>query len=522
MQTARDVLAGLTRWLSIRGRINRTDFWLCYFLPAAAFVAAAWLLSIPALQLVAALVVGSGVKKRWQDINAKVSSRKIAVVGALWIVVSVVAVAAAFIFFLGGISGLGSQRMLESAGILIAIPFAPVLLALLMVVIVPGSRDESVHGPVPRDLSLGRKQLPAFIVLLLLISVVSIGSNALHPSESGLIQAINAREGGRLELLLREGADPNQRTLAGTTALMLALEEESFSGSLSGPLLKYGADPRVISIQEREARDSTTRSDSEAQPPLTRHTPLVYAISRSRYDFRSAPPVVERMIEAGANVDPDPAHAGELSPLVAAARDSDSEMMEMLIAYGVDLSAPSNQPALMEALAHRDVKKVWLLLGGDRDLDQLDSAIALVDREIDSDSSSIDLRTLGQLLREDFNRELGKEQYPYRQFFSGAPQQIQSLTTYTQRRFRTPIRVRSMTRASVYDGPDFEYERVGSLYGGQELVATAITDAGNHIVWFRVRYGEPTEGYVFGASLCSLGDWYRGLRDGCRFVFDDR
>ena len=515
MQALEKALKAIVQWISFKGRINRTDFWLCYVLPALAVLVIAESLNVPVLRLITALIVVSAIAKRRNDIGVRVSGGKRAGLVSLWVVLSVVALAAAFIAFLGGISGLGDKGMLEMAGILAIIPFLPILLVPLIIGLMPGSRDENEHGPIPCDLSLGKKELSAVATLLLVISVISIGSGALRPSESKLIQAISDDNGQQVRDLLRNGADPNQTTRAGTTALMLAMERPERRQFLTVPLLEYGADPNVASVDESPAQYDMGRSDSEVVDILAKHTPLVRAISKYTGDYAW---VVERMIEAGANVNPAPAHYGELSPLVTAVKYSDSKVVEMLIAHGADISAASNQPALMAALEHWNVEKVWLLLADVSDLDQLDSAIDLVNERLKADSNSRSLRTLEQLLKEAVNRELGEEKYPYRQFFSGESQQIDSLATYRQQPFRTPVRVRSQDHVPVRKGPGLEYEKVGKLYAGQELFVTAITNVGKHIVWFKVKDNESHEGYVFGASLCSLGEWYRGLQYSCRFA----
>jgi len=516
MQALPKPLEAIVRWISVKGRINRADFWLCYVLPALAILVIAELLNVPVLRLIGALIVVSAIAKRRNDISVRLSGGKRAGLVSLWVVLSVVALGAAFIAFLGGISGLGDTSMLEVAGILAIIPFLPILLVPLIIGLVPGSRDENKHGPIPCDLSLGKKELSAVAALLLVISMIGFGTRALRPTESKLIQAISDDNGQQLRALLRDGADPNQTTRAGTTALMLAMERPERREFLTVPLLDYGADPNVASVDESTAVYDTGRSDSEVVDILVKHTPLVRAIGK--YTGNDAW-VVERMIEAGANVNPAPAHHEEPSPLVTAVKYSDSKVVEMLIAHGADISAASNQPALMEAFEQRNFEKVWLLLAGVNDLDQLDTAIDLVDERLKTDSSSrTRLRTLEQLLKEAVNRELGKEKYPYRQFFSGEPQQIDSLTTYRQQLFRAPVAVRSRDHIPVRKGPGLEYEKVGKLYAGQELFVTAITNVGKHIVWFKVRDSESNEGYVFGASLCSLGGWYRGLQYDCGYA----
>jgi ankyrin repeat protein/uncharacterized membrane protein YhaH (DUF805 family) len=513
MQALAKAFDAIVQWISIKGRINRTDFWLCYALPAAVLVVTASLLSVPVLHFIAALIIGSGLVKRRNDSNIKISGGKKAGLGLIWIVVAVVAAGAALVAFLGGISGLGNKGMLETAALLALIPILPVLLAPLIIALLPGSRDANEHGPVPRGFSLGKGQLPAVTGLVLLLSVVGLGISGLQPRESQLIQAIKDDRTQQLRRLLRDGTDPNQTTLAGTTALMLALEERGTHTLLAIPLLEHGADPNAISIHEWEAQGSDDRSGSGTGRQLTLYTPLVYAISTYTGDYAW---VVREMIEAGANVNPVPAHEGELSPLLTAATESDSELIEFLLAHGADLKDPSNRPALAAAIERRDVRMTWLLLSGENDLDQLDSAIALVNTAMEHDSKSIKLRTLDQFLKEDFNRESGEERYPYRQFFSGEPRQMESLTSYTQQSFSTPLPLLSMHHVPVYKGPDFAYEKVGKLYAGQELFATAITNVGNHIVWFKVKGRESEEGYVFGSALCTYGGWYRGLWDGCQ------
>ena len=511
MQSLKRSITAIVDWISIRGRINRKDFWLCYVLPALVLALIQLIVRLPFLTLLALILVASGLVKRSNDIGAALTGWKKAGLLSVWGVLSLLAVAAAIIAFLGGISGLGDRDLLNAAQFLILVPVLPVLLIPLIIGLRPGSPDQNEHGPVPEALSLTKGDFGAVTLVALLISAIGLGIGTLQPREPELIQAIKDQDLRGVEALLRDGADPNLVTQLGTTALMLALEQ-SERVAMVEPLLEYGADPDVASVLESDARYTRDSFGPEALAQLDRHTPLVYAITNY---FGADARVIERLIEYGANVDPAPANDDEPSPLLVAVEMSRRAVVEMLMKHGADVSAPSNQPAFMEALARQDFELVYLLSAGGIDPDQLDYAISATGELVRRDSGSIKLRAIEQLLKETANRQLGEEKYPYRHFFVGEPEQVEALTTFTQQVFQTPIEVTSTHHIPVRKGPGSGYETVNQLYAGQELLATAITDVGSYMVWFRVRDRKGIEGYVSGESLCSRGDWFRGFQYQC-------
>jgi uncharacterized membrane protein YhaH (DUF805 family) len=140
----------IVAWLSPNGRTNRRCFFLHYLIPAALFAGLAAASAVPDLLLIPVGILFVGVRKRLNDTGVKISRGKIHVLGGLGVVAIVIAAVAAFVLFLGGISGMGNEGLLLMAAMVIAAPFVlPVAGTVLFALFAEGSPEENERGPTP-------------------------------------------------------------------------------------------------------------------------------------------------------------------------------------------------------------------------------------------------------------------------------------------------------------------------------------------------------------------------------------
>jgi ankyrin repeat protein len=136
----------------------------------------------------------------------------------------------------------------------------------------------------------------------------------LERLDSEFIQLIDKNNVEELRRLLEQGADPNQTTKLGTTALMFALEQGHSDVRLrisesAALLVEFGADPNTPSRWQRDAEYEALVSRMRDDEGLMRwldfdklkwgyrkHTPLVIASQRGDIAL------VKLMIEKGADV----------------------------------------------------------------------------------------------------------------------------------------------------------------------------------------------------------------------------
>jgi len=148
-----------------------------------------------------------------------------------------------------------------------------------------------------------------------------------------------------LELLLKQGADPNKRNDANATALMWAATDLE----KTRVLISHGADVN--------ARSSDMR------------TPLMIA---ARRPGNSA--AVKLLLERGANPNPNAHPVAESSPLVEAATAGDAASMELLLGRGAEVK-DAGEPALEMAVTMRCSKCVGMLAA--KGLSKHDYTVAL-------------------------------------------------------------------------------------------------------------------------------------------------
>ncbi|HEY2013561.1 MAG TPA: ankyrin repeat domain-containing protein [Bryobacteraceae bacterium] len=162
--------------------------------------------------------------------------------------------------------------------------------------------------------------------------------------ETPLMYAAMYSDANTVARLLERGANPNAKSLTGTTALMLA------SGSISKTrlLVEHGADVNARSVTGR--------------------TPLLMAASRS-----GSGKVVEYLLAHGANINAKdelkgmaaiPAGSGGSTPLIEAAKIRDGQALRALLAAGANVQAKDNSgaDALAAAALNGNLENVRLLL----------------------------------------------------------------------------------------------------------------------------------------------------------------
>jgi len=162
-----------------------------------------------------------------------------------------------------------------------------------------------------------------------------------------------------LKILLKQGADPNQRNDAGASALMWAAADFE----KTRVLVAHGADVN--------ARSSDMR------------TPLMVA---ARRPGNSA--TVKLLLEHGANPNPNPHPAAESSPLIEAAEAGDAASMELLLGRGAEVKG-SGEPAIELAVEMRCSKCVAMLAA--KGLSKRDYSMALPNIAAVGDANAVRL-----------------------------------------------------------------------------------------------------------------------------------
>jgi uncharacterized membrane protein YhaH (DUF805 family) len=241
MLTLTDSIDGLRNWISYVGRINRQTYWVYYLLPA--FICLALATVIPFAGLAAFALIVIGTVKRFHDLNIG----KVGLSGAVgvWVAVMVIAVLAAIVPFLGGISGSGNQGMIDAAAMTVAIPMFAILLLPLIGGIKAGAPGENKHGPPPAPFNS-----TGVVPVVALLGLVIIGSGAVQIArhvatrEPELIVAVDARDVALTRQLLERGTDPNQTSRRGQFALSMSLNYP-VNHSIAAMLLAHGANANV-------------------------------------------------------------------------------------------------------------------------------------------------------------------------------------------------------------------------------------------------------------------------------------
>lgn len=241
MLTLNDSIEGIKKWLTYEGRINRQTFWLCYALPAVIFFALR--LYLPYVGLISFALLLIGTVKRFHDFN--VGKGFLGSVGGVWVAVMIVAVLAAVVPFLGSISGSGNRAMLETAGMIVIIPMLAILLLPLYAGVKVGSPGENKYGPPPVPLTLAGV---VSVVVLLGLLIAGLGGMQIARDvalrEPALFAAVAGRDLAAVRELLESGADPNQVSRSGESALAEALSYTVYP-EMAAMLLAHGADPNV-------------------------------------------------------------------------------------------------------------------------------------------------------------------------------------------------------------------------------------------------------------------------------------
>jgi uncharacterized membrane protein YhaH (DUF805 family) len=303
MLTLNDSIDGLKKWISYEGRINRKTFWLCYVLPAVIFFALR--LYLPYVGLISFALLLIGTVKRFHDFN--VGKGFLGSVGGVWVAVMIVAVLAAVVLFFGGISGAGNKGMLEKAGMIVVIPMLAILLLPLFAGIKAGSPGENKYGPPPAPLTRA-SVMP--LVAVLGVLVIGLGgmqiAREVAQREPALIVAVAGRDLEAVRELLESGADPNQVSRSGESALAEALSYTVYP-EMAAMLLAHGADPNV-------AHDYT--GDMVLQE----------AVRIKNFE------VVQMLLEHGA----DPNHPNNQSVLWLAVRLGEVNIAKALLAKGAN------------------------------------------------------------------------------------------------------------------------------------------------------------------------------------------
>ena len=399
----------LSQWLSFKGRVNQKEFWLYHVLPFVIL----YVSLIPLSNLFAIWILLAGTVKRLHDSNS--SGKRLIPFGILSVVLFAISMAVLFISFLGGMTGNVSANEFEDQLIILGLPVLVLLLLPIYAGLKPSSPDENKYGSPPPPLVLGTGYKIALVssIIVSLASVVFLGIGGLSfsdtdnswkaddPDDPELIRVVKDRDFKGLQTLLENGEDPNQISVQGSTALMIALSDDAVYKKASILLLEYGANPNINSKFENS-------SD-------IKHTPLVIAVGKS---FPSAE-FVELLLEKGANINPPKANYEEDSPLMAVIKnkpysDESIAVVELLLTHGADpnlvenetaihmmlkkggrveiikllldhgsnLSVPSNQLAFEYALKYTSVDMLRLFLEHDISPEQITMAKKWVDKKL--------------------------------------------------------------------------------------------------------------------------------------------
>ncbi|MFT5453164.1 MAG: ankyrin repeat protein/uncharacterized membrane protein YhaH (DUF805 family) [Enterobacterales bacterium] len=519
-------------WLSLKGRINRKDYWLCHVIPALVVLSIGRFLS-EFIMYFALFILISGMAKRYHDTNIQIGSKFKTGFGCLWVIIVIVVVPIAFIMFLGGISGLGNMDLIEGAGMVLLLPVLPILLAPLIVGLLPGSAEINRHGP-PASIatktestesnntntgslqsSFGIKKLfKAFGILLAIAVVVSLVLFLIQ-REHSLIRAIVENNKSEVALLLESGDDPNQTTLLGSTALGVALHSRYDSTEISILLLDFGADPNKTTTWYREG-DYLENLFGLRKPRKDKYTPLMIAIRES------SPIVVEKLIEKGVDVNLITGSTYGLSPL-RAAMGSDIEKAKILLNSDVDLSLPENEKIIEEAILALlgDDELLELLLSKNVSYRQLQLGIEWIIPDggkfrVCSKSTTASLNRLKTAA----NSLAGKQAYQINSHLSDAIDTIESTTTFTQRKFINSTLVKATGPSRYYknkelirSGPDESFEVIDNLKKDQivEVMARVTDTKFSRFSWFQIRYENNKLGYVEGNQISAIDDCIGGM-----------
>ena len=172
------------------------------------------------------------------------------------------------------------------------------------------AKDDS--GATPMDFAMRQSDNAKYGLLL------EYGGVHGETSVPPLIEAVRSENIGLVNLLLRNGADPNLLETSETSALSSAVENEN--KKVVTALIKAGADPNLVD--------------------RSRLTPLSRAVNTRDQE------VVKMLIEAGASIHPP--DGIPYSPMYFAIGSGDVRMVEFLLQQGADVSRlrPSDMSGL--------------------------------------------------------------------------------------------------------------------------------------------------------------------------------
>lgn len=338
--------------------------------------------------------------------------RKSVLFGVFGVFGTIITTVIAFLLFLGGITGLGNEKLLTLALIVFALPvILPAMFGLLFLLSkVEIKRDRSKDAAQthraprkPLNARLIAKRIGAGLVAIAVGAAVFFAYDYMSNRESALIRAIMAGDVPVVSALLQEGKDPNQLSRHGATPLMMALYQDAPPGNeIAILLLENGADPNMPS----------TSGDRRAT--LFEMTPIVRVMED--FDEALSADLLILMLEKGANVNPGRAREAERSPLMEALNYyfHAGTAIPVLLEAGARLNARQDeiQALVMFSAESRDDRLVRMLIEEDTDGSQLEDAVSYVDyfwrrKECDNYYSN-----LARLLKEEINRRAGKVVYP--------------------------------------------------------------------------------------------------------------
>lgn len=145
-----------------------------------------------------------------------------------------------------------------------------------------------------------------------------------------LSKAVQLRHIECVRFLLETGANPNLTTIetrttnGGITTLGAALPIEQKSLECVKLLLRYGADPNQVA------------------GPINKRAPLIAVCLGKNIDEDLKLQFIAALLDAGANVNPEPDVAG-LSPLIAASICNNKRVVKLLLEKGADLNVIANE-----------------------------------------------------------------------------------------------------------------------------------------------------------------------------------